>query len=308
MMVVFRKIKTMICRFRQFGIINSCRIWVSPMIHFSSTERKTKYHEAILNYLQKRYGYIIEEFAMAKVPQNVLGQNSCIWMCWFQGEQFAPPLIQSCIKQVQKFKGNHPLVILNKENINRYCSLPAYIWEKLEKEKISYTHFSDILRNALLAQHGGIWLDASIFLTSNLDSWNLAYFTIKQQIPDDKRFVSGYKWTGFCQGGVQGNPVNSFVYRMFLEYHKKEKGLVDYYLIDYFMALGYRNIPAIKTLIDNVPYNNKELYYMKEKMLETFNKDEFEKIKQNTGIFKLKQRVFTDNENSLYTYLIKNES
>lgn len=160
------------------------------------------------------------------------------------------------------------------------------------------------MRNNLLADHGGIWLDATIFLTGKLNGWNLPFYTIKLNRADDHLYVSGYKWTGFCMGGVKGNPVNSFVKDFFNEYHKHEKELIDYFLIDYVIALGYEEIPAIKSLIDTVPYSSPGLYYIQENIGKAVNEKQFEEVCKTTSIFKLSYKItIPENKQSLYYYL-----
>ena len=59
------------------------------------------------------------------------------------------------------------LIILTKENLSQYCSIPDHIYQKLEAGIITLTHFSDIVRVTALAVRGGLWLDATIFATGD---------------------------------------------------------------------------------------------------------------------------------------------
>lgn len=105
-------------------------------------------------------------------------------------------------------------------------------------------------------------------------------------------------------GGVKGNPVNSFVKDFFNEYHKHEKELIDYFLIDYVIALGYEEIPAIKSLIDTVPYSSPGLYYIQENIGKAVNEKQFEEVCKTTSIFKLSYKItIPENKQSLYYYL-----
>lgn len=105
-------------------------------------------------------------------------------------------------------------------------------------------------------------------------------------------------------GGVKGNPLNSFVKDFFNEYHKHEECLIDYFLIDYVIALGYNEIPAIKMLIDAVPYSSPNLYYMQENMAKTVNEKQLKEVCKATSIFKLSYKItIPENQYSLYFYL-----
>lgn len=292
---------------KSFGIIPFVRIWLLPRIICNAKLRGCLKHNAVLSYLSKKYVDIFKKYQTASFPKDVLSSNCPIWICWFQGIDKAPALIQKCTESVIKNAGEHPVIFLTKDNYSEYCFIPSYIMEKVKSKTITLTHFSDILRNALLSQKGGIWLDASIYLTEPYKLYDLPYQTIKQNKVDDGKFVSAYRWTGFCQAGVKGNPLNSFVYDMFLAYHKREKELIDYYLIDYFMALGYEKIEVIKEMIDKVPFNNENLYYMQINMLKTYHSEAFSLVKMRTGIFKLNQRVSTKESDSMFCKLLENE-
>ena len=92
--------------------------------------------------------------------------NGNIWIFWWQGYDTAPLLVKKCIDSIIKNAGNHPVILITKENWKNYADIPDYIIEKVEKGIITLTHFSDILRMSLVSEHGGLWLDATIFVSS----------------------------------------------------------------------------------------------------------------------------------------------
>ena len=246
----------------------------------------------------------MDAYKLPPESSDSLSLDSPMWICWFQGEKNMPPVVRGCYNSVKQYAGLHPVNLITIDNYMEYVNIPQYIITKLENKEISYTHFSDIIRNNLLADHGGIWLDATIYLTDELKGWDKPFYTIKQNLPDDHVYVSGYRWTGFCMGGVKGNLLNSFVKDFFNVYHQREKGLIDYLLIDYIIAQGYNHIPSIKELIDNIPYSCPDLYYMQSKMALSVNDDELAKVCQRTSIFKLNWRVEKpSNQHALYYYL-----
>lgn len=94
-----------------------------------------------------------------------------IWVCWLQGFENAPALVQRCLESIKKYRGGYQVVELTEANIAQYVTLPDFIWDKYRKGIISHTHFSDILRFALLTEYGGVWIDATILLTGNLPDY-----------------------------------------------------------------------------------------------------------------------------------------
>jgi hypothetical protein len=81
-----------------------------------------------------------------------------------------PQLVKLCNKSVKKYipKDIAELHFICKDNLANYLDVPDYIWKKHEEGKISTAHFSDYIRVSLLAKYGGLWLDATIFVTSDL--------------------------------------------------------------------------------------------------------------------------------------------
>lgn len=265
-------------------------------------------HEAVLRYLERNYQDVIEKYKAIPLQKGIVLSSDCpIWVFWAQGEESMPPIVSACLNSIKRNADMHPVRFLTMKNYRNYVDIPEYIVDKLYNKEISYTHFSDILRNALLFQCGGIWLDATIYMTGKLNGWNKAFYTLKQNSYDDHTYVSDYKWTGFCMGGVAGNILNGFVYDMLLQYHRKENKLIDFFLIDYIIAVGYRNIPQIKELIDTVSYNNSNLYFLVNHWEESFDADAFNNITKDTNIFKTSYKINPpiDNVESYYKMVIE---
>lgn len=263
-------------------------------------------HIAIIDYLKKQYLDIINNYKQIEQSDEKLSDDCPIWVCWFQGENQMPPLVKSCYNSILKYANTHPVKLITLENYNQYVSIPQYILDKQKTGKISYAHFSDIIRVNLLADYGGIWLDATIFLTNKIKHWDLSFYSIKQNISNDFQYVSYYRWTGFCMGSVKKNPLVLFARDILYQYHKYKNELIDYFLLDYIIALGYNEIPSIKTMIDNVPYSNPNLYYIQTNISKPVNINEFNHICQGTTIFKLNYKITIPSKtNSLYYYLIQ---
>ena len=79
-------------------------------------------------------------------------------------------------------------------------------------------------------------------------------------------------------GGVKNNILCTFVRDILYQYHKSDKELIDYFLLDYIIALGYNEIPSIKRIIDSIPYSNPNLYYIQNNISKPLNKEDFNNI------------------------------
>ena len=283
-----------------FGLANAIRMVAVPAL----LERPQLKHKEILDYLGRRYTEVIDKYKTSAMPLACLAPDCPIWICWFQGENNMPAMVKECLRSVRGHCGMHEVHVITMDNFWNWISIPGHVMDKINRKEITLTHFSDIVRNALLAEQGGIWLDATIYLTDELKGWNLPFYTIKQGCPADHKFVSEYMWTGFCMGGVKGNPLNSFVMDALYEYHRKERGLIDYFLIDYMIALGYNTVSTIKKLVDDVPCSNPGLYYMQHNMGKPTDESRLKKVCEGTSVFKLNYKIDVPCDNrSLYYYL-----
>ncbi|WP_217152084.1 capsular polysaccharide synthesis protein [Klebsiella pneumoniae] len=97
----------------------------------------------------------------------MISSGNVIWTAWFQGCSDLPPLIFKCIDSFTKIQ-NRKVIVIDKNNYSDYIQLPVTIVDKFNKGMISYTAFSEIIRISLLAEYGGLWLDATIFIDKDI--------------------------------------------------------------------------------------------------------------------------------------------
>ena len=154
----------------------------------------------------------------------------------------------------------------------------------------------------LLSKYGGHWMDATIYLTGNPFK-NNDFYTIKYHCNDNTNLSSG-RWCGFFIGG--NNPIlYNFMSNFFNEYWKKEKVIIDYFLIDYAINMAYENINEINKIINQVPYNNENILKLQTILNEQYNQKEYEKLIKNNVVHKLSFKInFDKNKDTFYNRLI----
>ena len=196
--------------------------------------KKTAY---VLEYLKSHYGYVFTKLVNeeSKSERETSIFNKPIWICWLDGIENAPLLVQ------------------------KFVTLPEYIMEKKEKGLIGAAHFSDVLRVCLLAQYGGLWLDATIYCKGKLPDnyFENDFFTCKSE-PSDVGCVSKNQWTTFCLGGNQDCIIFQVLRNFFFEYWKTEDCAIDYLFFDDAIEVAREYLSEINYLIKAVPYNNAE--------------------------------------------------
>lgn len=114
----------------------------------------------------------IEKFPIP-TKKNDVPTGGVIWQYWGQGlsDESLPEMVKMCFDSIDKNKGCFQVIRLSDQNLYEYIDLPVYVVEKYNKGLIGKAHFSDIVRLALLSAYGGLWLDATVFLTGPIPDY-----------------------------------------------------------------------------------------------------------------------------------------
>ncbi|MBY6081845.1 capsular polysaccharide synthesis protein [Ruegeria arenilitoris] len=87
-------------------------------------------------------------------------------MLWHQGELNAPPWIQKNFQRVRELNPDYEVIIHDRQSVRKVLDGSRINFPS----DIKIQNLSDIFRMTLLME-GGIWLDASAFLTKPLSQW-----------------------------------------------------------------------------------------------------------------------------------------
>lgn len=275
--------------------VAKCDIQIMNRNGYHESKRMTKHllkkHEIMIKYYEKTFGKFITNYDFKKVETQKNGKDlsDVIWICWWQGLDKAPLLVKKCIESIKRNAGNHKVILLTEENYKKYITVPAWIEKKRMQGIITRTNYSDLLRLSLLAEHGGMWLDATFFCKDkDLDK----YF--KHPLWSIKRPNYGHASVAcgnFAGYSLYCNKDNRWIFSVirdfFLHYWKNNNDMVDYLMIDYMIVLAQKHNKKIKKMFEGIPANNPncdELY----KLLNTpFDETKWNDIKKDTGLFKL---------------------
>ena len=284
-------------------------------------------HRSVVKYLSGHYASIIDKFSNKKETQaQHIEGDSIIWVCWWDGIKAMPPIVNACYNSIVRHAGDHPVRLISKHTINDFVSIPEFIIEKVNAKIITLTHFSDIIRAAVLSEYGGIWLDATIFVLKNIVLDNMPFFTLKTKqktlsISHDRwqglcslSSNGNYKtnteinrWSGFILAGAKKSPLFEFMKEFFYAYWTKENNMIDYLLIDYAIALAYDTMPEVKKMIDAVPCSEGDKFALEhslntefsDELLDSFSRMTFHKLS-----WKLHFDEYTKNKKlTMYGYL-----
>ncbi len=247
-----------------------------------------KKHKIINEYLLKNYDnfYNKYEFTERKPQKNM---EDTIWICWWQGIENAPELVKKCVSSIQNNFRNYKVIIIDDNNYSKFVKFPQWIEDKKKKGIISKTHFSDLLRIQLLAEHGGIWLDSTFFCTDNVDINLLKknVWTIKRPEYGHLSPACGY-FANYSLGCKYDYRECFYVINDFLfEYWKNNNYVIDYLLTDYIINIVLNKYPKYKSLFDQIEDNNLNCDELFKILGAEYDEVKWRKLKNNTFLFKL---------------------
>lgn len=270
-----------------------------------------KKDEWILKYLHNLFVPLIVDYREDRF-KGEYEKDAPIWICWWTGEKTAPPIVKQCIKSINKYSSGHPVNMITKDNYTEFLDIPEYILQKLRNDQMCIANFSDYLRFSLLEKYGGLWLDATIFVSDFLPEayFNESLFTCKSHVCEC-RYISKFRWTSFCFGGWKGNILFRFFKDAFELYWAKNDLAIDYLLVDYIINIAYDLIPSVRLQLERIPLNNLERDNLQAAMNDALCEDEFVNvIKEQTILYKLSWReeystVTSDQQKSIYAVFLE---
>ena len=195
-------------------------------------------------YIQDKYKDFIENIGndlctgIVRDSKQVSKQCTPIWICWLQGLENAPNIVKCCVNSiVANVEGEIHIITYN--NYMEYVRIDEVILEKHKLGIISRTHFSDIIRLALLCKYGGIWMDATLFMMDRgLPGYiyEISFFMYRLRETVDSGYPDPRLFSNWFIKSEKGNPILRAVYRMHEEWWKSENE-IPYSMFHYVMRL-----------------------------------------------------------------------
>ena len=271
--------------------------------HAVKSYERFKYN-SIICLLDKRYGKEAEQSLAGYTNHCKIQDNAPIWIFWWQGEKTMPPIVKSCYKSVLKNAEKHPVILITENNIKEYVDIPQYVYEKIKEKKMTFTHFSDILRENLLYKHGGIWMDATIYMTSpfSKEMYEYEYYSVKGAFEE-------WEWTGFFQAAGKGNIFAKAVSHLFNCYWKEHNCLISYLLIDCFLAVARKHSLDINQMVNDLPQKDSSIFLLNDQYLDkVYNEHEMNELCKKTNLHKLSYKYShaerIDEKKTFWGYLV----
>lgn len=231
----------------------------SGRYHYGLYRRDSMYAR---KYLMKHYAYVFERWNRAQtIAKNYRFERPKAWSCWLTGRDDAPTMIRTLLDIQESHLPAFDYIVITNKNLEKYVDIPGYIYDKVRNGIITPTHFTDIIRAALLAQYGGLWLDSTVLLSKDIGA-EIATFPFYYAKGLDTHF-SMYptcsevaEWEGYFIAGSKEGMFYNYLFDFFCDYWKHEDSLIQYLLINTIAVLGIQHIIRFRNENELVPINN----------------------------------------------------
>lgn len=259
--------------------------------------------------LEKKYINILKEFPYEKIKNKESKSNKTVWICWLQGIENAPILVQNCYESICKHLKDWNIVVITSENLSQYTEFPDYIIRKWEQGIISNTHFSDLLRVELLAKHGGLWIDSTVLCTGEVPEYisESELFLFQCLKPGlDGHCILGSSWLIYSKSN---NVVLLALKKLLYNYWKKNDYLVDYFLLHHFMSITLRYFKYELEAIPKVPNDLPHVLLLQ--LFDEYDDKKYNHIKQFTSFHKLsykREKSDLEKKNTFYDVVINQKN
>lgn len=223
-----------------------------------------------------------------------------IWTMWQQGEDQMPETVKASIKTIKTFaeRNNCEFNLLTDENLHNFVEIPKDIIKKYKNKELKPAHFSDIVRFYLLYEYGGVWMDATLFVSpyATLELFEGDFFSLNHpplQTDQMKRTVGDYKWSGFLLAGKKGKSYFKNIRDLYVYYVRKYPIFIDYLIMDYFILSEYNSNSYYRKLVDNlrVYAHAESIWFFKFNDSKLFDENEWDNVLRTTPIMKTTYKI-----------------
>lgn len=271
---------------------------------------KTKSRDLKYLYIRKKYSAFITD----KVNDNLRNRGggkttetpNIIWWLWLQGEENAPDICKACLRSLRRWHSDKKIITLDSNNLHEYITLPDYINEKYEKGIISHTHYSDIVRLQLLTEHGGTWIDSTMYCTGRKFEYvmHLPLFLLHEV----ESFSFCSVAPSFFMVSALQHPVITLARDIIFQYWKDYNYLTHYFLINFVMKMA---ADPYKGELDKMPFLScGSVMEMEARLYQDYTEEKMNHFREISDFHKLTYKLNPEHmpsEKSIYHHVVYDE-
>jgi hypothetical protein len=271
----------------------------------SSVPKQLKTAKKLDGYIADFLDGKIERFTAVAKKTELVGKK-IFWQYWHQGiNENTSKMVLECLGSVQKYRGEYEIILLTDKTVWDYVELPDFVFEKFGKNGFNFAKLANLIRLYLLSAYGGVWLDATIYLTGPVDKTMLdADFFAFQRTevpPHDAKIFQKFDPLYFSWKPVffakmlnsfmiakTNNKIVADLLSIHLEYWKKEAKIGHYYLFQILFNQMTRNDEWKKLNCEII--GDTDCHRLQVASLDKFDSSKFNEIKAKSNIHKLTYR------------------
>ena len=223
-----------------------------------------------------------------------------IWTMWQQGEAQMPETVKASMKIIKDFaeRNGCDFHLLTNDNLEHFIDIPNDITEKYKKKELSAAHYSDIIRFSLLYQYGGIWMDATLFVSpyAKVKMFEGDFFSLNHPptYPEQmERTIGDFKWSGFFLAGQKGGSHFKHIRDLYIYYVRKYPIFIQYLMMDYFILSEYDSNSEFRSFVDKLPVleTAERMWFLRDKANDIFDDNIWEEMLKTTPIMKTTYKI-----------------
>lgn len=217
-----------------------------------------------------------------------------VWVCWWQGEAEMPELVRLCYNNLKQKLPMETveLRLITLDNCMEYVTFTDAVIRKFNEGKISLTHLSDVLRAELLYRYGGMWIDATYYVTAPLEAelFERELYTIRFLSPIWSSDITKGRWSGNLWIVKRGEKLFQFLMESLWYYWENEEEMIDYYLIDYLLAVAVDEFSDVREKLEQCDFYQGNVFGLAKWMNRKYSAEYDEKIRKASAFYKLNRR------------------
>lgn len=211
-----------------------------------------------------------------------------VWICWLQGMENAPKIVQDCYESVCYWMKDWNITVITEDNMNQYVTFPDYIISKWKAGIISNTHLSDLLRLELLIRYGGLWLDSTTYMTGVLPSYiiNSNFFVYRNGWMDMEMINMG-SWLMYSK--YTNNKMLCETQSLLYKYWGRYSFIKNYFLMHMFFRMVTDENQGLWNQVPMI--NHIDSHFLMQELQKKYDALRCKQIIQLTPIHKLTYKV-----------------
>lgn len=302
---------------KRFGITNAIKVaiyWRNKKYRDWIREKKDNSRNPIYKMTYKIIEPIVNEYKNESnecVDEKFYFSPGNVWVFWNSGYDNMPEIVKVCYHRLKELEKKQNIIVhlLSDDNYQEYVKIPSQIVNKIDTEKYP-TQISNIIRHGLLAQYGGLWLDANYFVSKEIPlEWIYpkGAGTIKRSYLSDIIPHWG-RWSSSVLFSTPGSVANRFMYDAYIFYYSHYDIPVDYTMQAQMLTIAYDYFPAVKKDIDSLP-DTPPWKKLSDIVNQTYDENKYKEYCDSFPIHKIThkrnyEKVTKNGKITLYGYLV----